>query len=113
MENRYCLKALLFEKTKGIYWKEYLYPGNDTKPNNILSKINNHFRTKPKEVCYVCLYQKGDFYHFDKYGFPGNNFLNKASPKCLNNIRLFKKDMSPEILFGKRIIIIKYLQLII
>ena len=42
MEYRYCLNALLFEKTKGIYYllysnnyhyhynlKEYLYPGND------------------------------------------------------------------------------------
>ena len=46
MEYRYSLNALLFEKTKVIYYplysnnyhchfKEYLYPGKDAKPNEI------------------------------------------------------------------------------
>jgi hypothetical protein len=71
----------------------------------------NHFKVKPKEGYYACLYQKADFYHSDKYGFPGINFLDKVYPKCPKNIGLYKKDMSPEILFVKRIIIIEYLHL--
>ena len=99
---RYCLNTLSLKKKKGIffplygndyqnYLKEQFYPGNDTKPNGIYSNIINHFKTKPKEGCYVCLCQKGGYYHSSKSGFPGYKELNKFCPKCSKNIGLIKK----------------------
>lgn len=66
----YCLNELSSKNTRGIYYplynsnninylKDYFYPGNDTKPNKVYSSIINHFKIKPNESCYVCLYKEG------------------------------------------------------
>jgi hypothetical protein len=64
---RFCLNEI--SSKKGIYYPLYdsnnikyleskLYPGNDTKPNELYSNIINHFKNKPNEGCYVCLFKK-------------------------------------------------------
>ena len=98
---RYCLNQLSSPNKNGIYYPlygsdcanyltNYFYPGNDTKPNNVYFSVINHFKTKPNEGCYVCLCDKGGYYHSVKSGFPGS-ILNKACPKCSKNIGTTKK----------------------
>ena len=88
---RYCLNELSIAKTNGIYYsiydinktnylKEKLYPGNDTKFNEVFSMIINHFKYKPKEGCYVCLCPNM-YYHSIPSGFPGVKDLG-ICPKC-------------------------------
>ena len=99
---RYCLNELSSKNTKGIYFplynsnninylKDYLYPGNDTKPNKVYSSIINHFKIKPNEGCYVCLCKNGGYYHSVKSGFPGYKQLNMTCPKCKKPIGTTQK----------------------
>ncbi len=81
---------------------EYFYPGNDNKPNNVYSSIINHFKNNPNEGCYVCLCNKGGFYHSVKSGFPGSSDLNMICPKCEKNIGTIKKFMKSEQVIVKR-----------
>ena len=93
---RFCLNELFSANSKGIYYplyngkisylKDKLYPGNDTKPNPIYYQIINHFKTKPKSGCYVCLCDKGGYYHSVPSGFPGKKELGKKCPKCQKEI---------------------------
>ena len=88
---RFCLNELLLKNKRGIYYplyegninflKEKLYPGNDTKSNEIFSNIINHFRLKPDEGCFVCLCENG-YYHSVPSGFPGKGELDMKCPKC-------------------------------
>ena len=106
---RYSLNELSSQNKEGIYYplygsdyltylKEYFYPGNDNKPNNVYSSIINHFKNKPNEGCYVCLCNKGGFYHSVKSGFPGSSDLNKTCPKCEKNIGTTKPFFKSEII---------------
>ena len=99
---RYCLNELSFKNTKGIYYplynpsnvkylKDYLYPGNDSKPNKVFYSIINHFKTRPKEGCYVCLCTEGGYYHSIKSGFPDSKQLNKKCPKCRKTFGTIQK----------------------
>ena len=95
---RYCLNELASGNKKGIYYplydrsnvekylKEKLYPGNDTKPNKLYYSIINHFITKPEEGCYVCLCDKGGYYHSIPSEFPGKKELGAKCPKCKGKI---------------------------
>ena len=60
---RFCLKEQNLKEQKGFiilymivnnikYLESKLYPGNDTKPNEIYSNIINHFKNKPNEGCF-------------------------------------------------------------
>ena len=99
---RYCLNELSSVNENGIYYplygtdylsylKDYFYPGNDNEPNDAYSNVINHFKTKPKEGCYVCLCEKGGYYHSVKEGFPGSKHLNMICPKCNKNIGTTKE----------------------
>ena len=110
---RYSLNELSSQNKEGIYYPlygsdyltyltEYFYPGNDNKPNNVYSSIINHFKNNPNEGCYVCLCNKGGFYHSVKSGFPGRSDLNKTCPKCEKNIGTIKKFMKSEPVIVKR-----------
>ena len=110
---RYCLNELSSKTQKGIYYslygseyekclKEKYFPGNDTKPNEVYSSIINHFKTNPKEGCYVCLCQEGGYYHLVKSGFPGNLEYNKRCPKCQKNIGTIKGNNKNEKIIVKR-----------
>ena len=94
---RYCLNELSLKKKSGIYYplydinsykkylKEQYYPGNDSKPDNVYSKIINHFKVKPNEGCFVCLCKNGGYYHSVISGFPGYKQLNMKCPRCTKN----------------------------
>ena len=93
---RYCVNQLWNENPKGIYYplyndknisylKDKLYPGNDTKSNQVFSDVINHFKNKANQGCYVCLCTQG-YYHSVPSGFPGKKYLNKTCPKCFKNI---------------------------
>ena len=101
---RYCLNTLSLKNKRGIYYplydnnyfnylKEQYYPGNNIKPNNVYSRIINHFKTKPNEGCYVCLCGKGGHYHSVKSGFSTYKELNMICPKCSKPIGSFEKGM--------------------
>ena len=73
--------------------KEKLYPGNDAEYNKKFYKIINHFESKPKESCYICLC-KNWFY----LGFPRLEEIDMKCPKCGKKefIRIFKDDKQIE-----------------
>jgi len=94
---RYCLNELaeeyekgeyiyssLYNKSKTGYLKEKLYPGSDTKDEpyyELYYKIENHFKQKPKEGCYICLCKIG-YYHSIPSGFPGQSEKDLKCPNC-------------------------------
>ena len=93
---RFCLNTIFSENDRGIYYslydgdktnylREKFYPGNDVKVNLVYSKILEHFKTKPKEGCYVCLC-KDWYYHSIPSGFPTKKELNMNCPRCSMNI---------------------------
>ena len=100
---RYCLNILASKTTNGIYYlmytnrnlRNYLdenyFPGNDTKFNLVYSNIENHFKNKPDEGCYVCLCRDW-YYNSVSSGFPDMKELNKICPKCKENIGLCKRE---------------------
>ena len=100
---RYCLNELSCENENGIYYPlykenninyltDYYYPGNDTEPNNIYSKIINHFKTKPNQGgCYACLCKEGGFYHFEPSGFPNTYNVKRKCPHCHKFIGIIDK----------------------
>ena len=64
---------------------DYFYPGNDIKNipiYSIYSKIKNHFNETPYQGCFVCLCNKGGFYHIVKGGRPGHKYLNLKCKNC-------------------------------
>jgi hypothetical protein len=109
---RFCLNEIESKNIKGIYYPLYdsnnikyleskLYPGNDTKPNELYSNIINHFKNKPNEGCYVCLCKKS-YYHSVPCGFPDSEEIDMLCPNCLEPIGSCKKG-----LFFKEISIVK------
>ena len=85
---RYCLNCFgdiqeddedkiyssLYDKSKIGYLTEKYYPGSNpiNKPiYELFGKINNHFKERQNEGCYICLCEKG-FYHSVPSGFPGD-----------------------------------------
>lgn len=73
------------------YLKEKVYPGNDTKYNEVYSKIINHFRFKPDKGCFVYLCNNG-CYRSVPLGFPGIEELNMKYSKCSASIGLEKRN---------------------
>ena len=93
---RYCLNELSFEKKDGIYYslydtnklnnlKDKYYPGNDSTFNEVYSMIIDHFQSKPKEGCYVCLC-KNMYYHSVPSGLPGILESKLSCVNCNKNI---------------------------
>ena len=98
---RYCINELaeeysqgeyiyssLYNKSNINYLKEKLYPGSDTNEEplyELYNRIENHFKQKPKEGCYVCLCNKG-YYHSIPAGFPGSSEKNLKCPYCGEDI---------------------------
>ena len=107
---RYCINELaeeyekgeyiyssLYNKNKIDYLKEKCYPGSDTKDEpyyELYYKIENHFKQKPKEGCYICLCQKG-YYHSIPSGFPGYSENNLKCPYCRKEIGSKEKYIEP------------------
>ena len=98
---RYCLNELaeeyekgeyiyssLYNKNKTNYLKEKMYPGSDTKDEpyyELYYKIENHFKQRPNEGCYICLCNKG-YYHSIPSGFPGYKENNLKCPNYKQEI---------------------------
>ena len=100
---RFCLNEIYYKNKQGIYYplydssninylKEKLYPGNNTKFNEVYSNIINHFKYKPDEGCYVCFCEKW-YYHSIPSGFPGIEELNMVCPKCNEIIGAYESDI--------------------
>ena len=94
---RYCLNEISEEyngKELYIYnslydqnqvdFDKYFYPGSDIKEEEpyyeLYNKLENHFKEKPNQGCYVCLCNKG-YYHSIPSGFPS---YSEANIKCPN-----------------------------
>ena len=95
----------LYDKSKISYLTEKCYPGSNPiyKPiYELFGKINNHFKEKSNEGCYICLCEKG-FYHSVPSGFPGDYEKNMKCPNCGGPIGA--KYIEEET--GKKLIIIK------
>ena len=100
---RYCLNEIaneyknndkdyiyinLYDQYKLDYLDEKFYPGSDTKEEpyyELYNQIENHFREKPNQGCYICLCEKG-YYHSVPSGFPGYHEINLKCPKCGKDI---------------------------
>ena len=66
--------------------KKKFYPGSDTRDESyyeLYNKIENHFKEKPNEGCYICLCDgnKG-YYHTIPSGFPGFEEKGLKCPYC-------------------------------
>ena len=86
--NDNMVYSTLYDKNKISYMSEKCYPGSNPKEKphyELLNQINNHFKEKPNDGCYVCLCEKG-FYHFVLSGFPGYSEINMKCPNCENPI---------------------------
>ena len=87
-KRRECIYSSLYDINKIDYLKEKFYPGSDTKDESyyeLLNKIENHFKEKPNEGCYVCLCNRG-YYHSIPSGFPGYLEKNLKCPYCEEDI---------------------------
>ena len=100
---RYCLNEIseeyndkedyiytsLYNHYKLDYLDNNFYPGSDTKEEEsyyeLYNIIENHFKEKPNQGCYVCLCDKG-FYHPVSSGFPGYSEKNIKRPYCDKDI---------------------------
>ena len=99
---RYCLNEISEEyndKEHYIYnslydqnevdFDKYFYPGSDIKEEEpyyeLYNKIENHFKEKPNQGCYVCLCNKG-YYHSVPSGFPSFSEANIKCPNCGKDI---------------------------
>ena len=97
---RYCLNELseeykgnyiyssLYNKSKIGYLKEKFYPGSDTKDEpyyGLYYNIENHFKQKSNEGCFICLCNEG-YYHSIPSGFPGKQENGITCPKCKKEI---------------------------
>ena len=100
---RYCLNEIaneyknndkdyiylsLYDQYKLDYLDEKFYPGSDTNEEpyyELYNQIENHFREKPNQGCYICLCEKG-YYHSVPSGFPGYHEINLKCPKCGKDI---------------------------
>ena len=99
---RYCLneiseeyidKDYIYSSLYDLYKLDYLdknfYPGSDTKEEEpyyeLYNKIENHFKEKPNQGCYVCLCNKG-YYHSVPSGFPSYSETNIKCPNCGKDI---------------------------
>ena len=93
---RYCLNEVKDKEEEYIYsylynrnnvndFDQKFYPGNDTNKEEpyyeLYNKIENHFKEKPEEGCFVCLCDKG-YYHSVPSGFPDYEEINMNCPKC-------------------------------
>ena len=101
---RYCLNEIadqyyagdyifssLYNQSKIDYLKEKLFPGSDTSEEplyELFYKIENHFKFKPDEGCYVCLCNKGGkgYYHSIPLGFPDKSEKDLKCPYCKEDI---------------------------
>jgi len=99
---RYCLNELaeeyegdyiyssLYNINKIEYLKTRFYPGSDTKEKlyyDLYYNIENHFKQKPNEGCYVCLCdQNQGYYHSIPLGFPGQTENGEKCPYCNKEI---------------------------
>ena len=80
--------ATLYDKNKISYLTEKCYPGCNPKYEpryELYNKINNHFKIRPNEGCYICLCEKG-FYQSIPSGFPGDYEKDMKCPNCGNQI---------------------------
>ena len=100
---RYCLNEIseeyndkedyIYTSLYDLYKLDYLdknfYPGSDTKEEEpyyeLYNKIENHFKEKPNQGCYVCLCNKG-YYHSVPSGFPSYSETNIKCPNCGKDI---------------------------
>ena len=97
---RYCLNEIANQYYTGDYifsslyndkidyLKKKLYPGSDTSEEPLYElyyKIENHFKFKQDEGCYVCLCEKG-YYHSIPLGFPGESEKGLKCPYCGEDI---------------------------
>ena len=93
---RYCLNEVKDKEEEYIYsylynrnnvndFDQKFYPGNDTNKEEpyyeLYNKIENHFKEKPEEGCFVCLCDKG-YYHSVPSGFPDYKEIDLNCPKC-------------------------------
>ena len=107
---RYCLNEIseeyndkedyiylsLYDQYKLDYLDKYFYPGSDTKEEEpyyeLYNKIENHFKEKPNQGCYVCLCEKG-YYHSVPSGFPSYSETNIKCPNCNKDIGAKEKNI--------------------
>ena len=100
---RYCLNEIseknndeeedyiyssLYDINNLNYLDEKFYPGSDTKEEpyyELYNKIQNHFKERPNQGCYVCLCTKG-YYHSVTSGFPGYSEVKIKCPNCGKDI---------------------------
>ena len=97
---RYCLNQVkgkdedyiysyLYNINNLSYFDQKCYPGDDNNEEepyyDLYYKIENHFKVKPDEGCYVCLCDKG-YYQSTPGGFPGILEINLRCPNCNNEI---------------------------
>ena len=71
------------------------FPGNDIKDipiYSIYSKIKNHFKEIPNQGCFVCLCQRGGYYHSIKGGIPGIKYLDLKCSNCDEKIGSYKNE---------------------
>ena len=78
--------AVLYDNNENLnYIHKYFYPGSDIKEEEpyyeLYNKIENHFKEKPNQGCYICLCNKG-YYHSVPFGFPGYSETNIKCPNC-------------------------------
>ena len=87
-EEDYIYKSL-YNHNKLDYLDKNFYPGSDTKEEEpyyeLYNKIENHFKEKPNQGCYVCLCNKG-YYHSVPSGFPSYSETNIKCPNCGKDI---------------------------
>ena len=73
----------------------HFYPGNDIRNipiYSIFSKVENHFKETPNQGCFVCLCNKGGYYHSIKGGIPGSKYLNLKCKSCNQEIGAYKNE---------------------
>jgi len=73
----------------------HFYPGNDIRNiqiYSIFSQVENHFKETPNQGCFVCLCNKGGYYHSVKGGVPGSKYLNLKCKSCNKEIGAFKNE---------------------
>ena len=107
---RYCLNEVKDKEGEYIYsylynrnnvndFDQKFYPGNDNNEEEpyyeLYNKIENHFKEKPEEGCFVCLCDKG-YYHSVPSGFPDFNEVGIKCEKCGSEIgakEYYKKEI--------------------